>query len=146
MQLHDLGFADLNTAQLLALLRLRVDVFVVEQDCPYPEIDGLDDEPQTRHIFLAHDDHIMSYLRLLGSAEGERIGRVVTAPNARGEGLSARLIRHAMATSSGPWVLHAQAHLAAWYARFGFAISGTEFLEDGILHVPMQAVSASKSP
>jgi ElaA protein len=59
-------------------------------------------------------------------------------PAARGEGLAALLMEHFVATSSGPWVLDAQAHLAGWYERFGFEIVGDEYDDDGILHVPMR--------
>lgn len=138
MAIVDRSFAALTASELHDLLRLRVDVFVVEQDCPYPELDGRDDEPGTRHIWLADADGPTAYLRLLDDGDVRRIGRVVTRADARGDGLAARLVDHAVATSEGPWVLDAQSHLAGWYEVHGFVVTGPEFVEDGIPHVPMR--------
>lgn len=133
----DCAFDDLDGRRLHDIVRLRVDVFVVEQECPYPELDGRDVEAGTRHLWIDDDEGVASYLRLLDDGETTRIGRVVTASRARGAGLSARLMRHALATSQPPWVLDAQAHLTDWYARFGFAPIGAVFDEDGIDHQRM---------
>lgn len=139
MELFDRLFADLSPRELHDILRLRVDVFVVEQDCPYPEIDGRDPEPGTRHVWLAEPGGPpLAYVRLLDDTAHRRVGRVVTAPVARGRGLAARLIDHVVATSDGPWVLDAQAHLAEWYGRLGFRVDGDGFVEDGIPHLPMR--------
>src|SRR5690606_7197202 len=79
--LHVAAFADLDAATLYALLRLRVDVFVVEQRCPYPELDGRDTEPATRHLWLELSRTPVAYLRILAEPDGAaRIGRVVVAP------------------------------------------------------------------
>ena len=137
--IHDRPFAGLDAATLLCLLRLRVDVFVVEQQCPYAEIDGRDDEPATRHVWWAETGgRPVAYVRVLDEGGARRIGRVVTARERRGEGLAAVLVRHVLASSDGPWVLDAQAHLAAWYRGLGFSVTGPEFLDDGIPHVPMR--------
>lgn len=139
MELFDRPFADLSPRELHDILRLRVDVFVVEQDCPYPEIDGRDVEPGTRHVWLGEPGGApAAYVRLLDDTAHRRIGRVVTAPAARGRRLAARLIEHLLRSSDGPWVLDAQAHLADWYAGLGFRVDGDEFVEDGIPHVPMR--------
>ncbi len=129
---------DASTAY--ALLRLRVDVFVVEQGCPYPELDGRDTEPATRHLWLDDGAGPTAYLRVLDEhGGGRRIGRVCTRADARGRGLAAALVGHALCTWSGEVsVLDAQSHLAHWYERFGFAVSGPAFVEDGIPHVPMR--------
>lgn len=129
------SFDELSAARLYDILRLRVNTFVVEQECPYPEIDGLD--PSARHYWTADQDGVTAYLRVAEQGEQRRIGRVVTRPDARGRGLSAALMHHAIADTEGPWVLDAQAHLEHWYARFGFTRAGDTFLEDGIPHVPM---------
>jgi ElaA protein len=131
-------FAELGPATLYALLRLRVDVFVVEQTCPYPELDGRDVEPGTVHLWLEHDGAPASYLRILEDPDAARIGRVCTAAAHRGGGLSGRLLTAALElVGDRPSVLDAQAHLAGYYARFGFEIAGSDFVEDGIPHVPM---------
>ncbi|HYN92439.1 MAG TPA: GNAT family N-acetyltransferase, partial [Pilimelia sp.] len=83
---HVATFAELGAATLYALLRLRVDVFVVEQQCPYPELDGRDTEPGTRHLWLDGPGAApAAYLRLLADPGGvARIGRVAVAAAARG--------------------------------------------------------------
>ncbi|MEU8243234.1 GNAT family N-acetyltransferase [Actinoplanes missouriensis] len=137
-ELRVASFRDLDTTTLYAILRLRVDVFVVEQECPYPELDGRDSEPGTRHLWFERDGEVRAYLRVLRNPDAERIGRVVTAKDARGAGLASRLITEALTViGNRPAVLHAQAHLADYYAKFGFAPSGPEYLEDGIPHIPM---------
>ncbi len=132
------SFANLDTSTLYALLKLRVDVFVVEQKCPYPEIDGRDTEPGTRHVWLARGEEILAYLRILDDGDHERIGRVVTSQAARRGGYGSRIMEHALTViGNRPAVLHAQAHLTDFYARFGFEPAGPSFMEDGIPHVPM---------
>ena len=143
MHLHDRTFAELDAAVLYAILRLRSDVFVVEQDCPYPDLDGRDLEPATRHVWLSPADepgNPRSYLRILGEPEGGvRIGRVCTAADARGLGLSRRLMTAALQrVGDGPCVLDAQSYLVDFYASFSFVIDGAEFVEDGIAHTPMR--------
>src|SRR5919107_1715517 len=77
------SFRDLDTTTLYAILKLRCDVFVVEQKCFYADLDGRDAEPGTRHVWLSRGDDILAYLRILDDGDAERIGRVVTAPTAR---------------------------------------------------------------
>jgi ElaA protein len=132
------SFRDLDTTTLYAILRLRAEVFVVEQKCFYQDLDGRDAEPGTRHVWVSRGDEILAYLRILDDGDHERIGRVVTAPAARGAGLAQRLITEALTViGNRPSVLHAQAHLTGFYARFGYRQTGPEYLEDGIPHVPM---------
>lgn len=146
---------DLAPPELYALLRLRVEVFVVEQDCPYPELDGRDLEPRTRHYWLAgagaaHADAprpatggdpgpVLGTVRLLEEPDGGyRIGRVCTRADARGRGLGAQLMSAALAeVGSGACVLDAQEQQVAFYERFGFTGTGPSFVVDGIAHVPM---------
>jgi ElaA protein len=137
--LHSSSVAEIDPVVLYAILRLRVDVFVVEQDCPYPELDGRDLEPTTRLLWSADDDGLVTAtLRVLHDGDDRRIGRVATAAAARGRGLAADLMRAAVASCEGRLVrLDAQAHLSGWYARFGFVVDGDEFVEDGIPHLPM---------
>jgi len=138
--LHDAPLRDLDAATVYRLLRVRVDVFVVEQECPYPELDGRDLEPDARQLWAADGDDVLATLRLLRDPDGcARIGRVATAPAARGSGLAALLMRRAIELA-GPVdiVLDAQSYLADWYARFGFVRDGDDFVEDGIAHIPMR--------
>jgi ElaA protein len=137
-ELHWARFAELDLRTLYALLRLRVDVFVVEQGCCYPELDGRDAEPGTRHVWISEDDQPVAYLRLLDDGDVARIGRVVTGAGYRRAGLADRLVGEALRRTSGPVVLNAQGYLAGWYERFGFVTIGPEYDDDGIPHVPMR--------
>ncbi|KQS66815.1 hypothetical protein ASG41_10365 [Modestobacter sp. Leaf380] len=135
-------FADLTPLELYGLLELRVDVFVVEQTCPYPELDGRDTEPGTVHVWVAEDGVPVSCIRVLENGEDRAIGRVATAQGARGRGLSAQLIARGLELCAGRTVdIGAQAYLEAWYGRFGFVRSGEDYLEDGIPHLPMRVVA-----
>ncbi len=131
--------ADLDLPTAYAILRLRVDVFVVEQECAYPELDGRDLEPGTVWVWAADGDTVVGTLRILTEPDGtRRIGRVATMPAARSSGVASDLMRHALSVCSGQRiVLDAQEHLQSWYERFGFTRSGPRFIEDGIPHIPM---------
>lgn len=138
---RDAATAELDPVTLYALLRLRVDVFVVEQQCPYPELDGRDLEADARQLWVEQDGSIVATLRLLRDPDGTaRIGRVATATSARGAGHAAALMQRAVdiVGQDVPLVLDAQSHLVDWYGRFGFVPTGPEYLEDGIPHVPMR--------
>ncbi|MER7332278.1 MULTISPECIES: GNAT family N-acetyltransferase [unclassified Micromonospora] len=134
------AFADLDARTFHDLLRLRIDVFVVEQACPYPELDGRDVEPDTRHLWLDDGGALVAYLRILADPGGvARIGRVVVTPRARGGGHAGRLMAAALeVVGDRPCVLEAQSHLVDFYARHGFAVSGPDYVEDGIPHTPMR--------
>ena len=137
--IRDQSFDEFDTLALYALLRLRVDVFVVEQECPYPELDGRDLEPTTRHIWIDEGGMPVACLRLLAEPDGShRISRVATAADQRHQGLAGLLVDHVMATTPGRLVLDAQTYLEPWYVECGFARTGNEFTEDGIPHVPME--------
>ena len=135
--------ADLDAAMLYELLKLRVEVFVVEQACPYPELDGRDLLAETRHFWLETPaGEVISTLRLMeehpGGHKGFRIGRVCTKREARGHGHSTRLLQAALAeVGDYPCRIDAQTYLTEMYARLGFVRDGEEFLEDGVPHVSM---------
>jgi ElaA protein len=144
------GFEDLDARTAYDVWRLRQDVFVVEQECPYPDLDGHDVEPGTRHLTLEVDGELAGYLRILddpstgsGTATGTgtgtaRIGRVLLARAFRGRGLADRLMEAALEEiGDRPSRLDAQVPLAGWYASYGYLVTGPEFLDDGIPHVPM---------
>jgi ElaA protein len=133
------SFEELGAHTAYALWRLRQQVFVIEQQCPYPDLDGRDTEPTARHLLLEEDGELVGCLRILDDGDAARIGRVVVAPSRRGRGLAALLV-HAALSEIGdrPARLDAQTGLAEWYAGFGFTPSGPEFVEDGIPHLPME--------
>ena len=126
--LHSSSVAEVDPVVLYEILRLRVDVFVVEQECPYPELDGRDLEPTARLLWFTDDDaRVLATLRVLHDGDDRRIGRVATAAVARGRGLAADLMRAAVTACEGRLIrLDAQAHLSGWYARFGFVVDGDE--------------------
>ena len=136
------GFDELPTRTAYDVWRLRQQVFVVEQDCPYPDLDGRDLEVATRHVVLLDDDGqdetVVGTLRVLDDGGWSRIGRVVVAPAARGRGLAAVMMDEAMALCGDREVrLDAQTGLTAFYEGHGFVVTGPEFDEDGVMHVPM---------
>ena len=138
------AFADLDVRTAYDVWRLRQDVFVVEQACPYPDLDGRDTEPGTRHVLLHLGDTgaggtLVGCARVLDDGDVWRVGRLLLAPAARGRGLAETLLRACLDACPGrDVVLDAQSPLSDWYASFGFEVSGPEFLEDGIPHLPMR--------
>lgn len=133
-------FGRLDARTAYEVWRLRQDVFVVEQECPYADLDGRDVEDGTRHVLLREDGGaLLGYARVLDDGGVWRIGRVALASGARGRGLADHLVTTALQVCPGrDVVLDAQVPLAGWYAGHGFAVDGPEFLEDGIPHVPMR--------
>ncbi len=137
-ELRVASFADLTTDQLYAVLRLRVDVFVVEQECAYPELDGRDDEPTTEHLWVDVGGEMAAYVRVLDDGDVARIGRVVTAQGHRGHGYAAQLMGLALERIGNRRTeIGAQVQLEQWYGRFGFKRSGPDYDEDGIMHLTM---------
>jgi ElaA protein len=137
------SFDDLPARTAYEVWRLRQQVFVVEQDCPYPDLDGRDLEAGTRHVVLLEgdgpDQAVLGTLRVLDDGDAARIGRVVVAPPARGRGLAALMMDEAMALCARREVrLDAQTGLAGFYEAYGFEVTGPAFDEDGIMHVPMR--------
>lgn len=137
-------WAGLDRDTLYAWLRLRAEVFVVEQACAYADADGAD--PEASHLLGWEGEALIAGARLFapGVQRAEAvIGRVVTAPTLRGLGLGDALMGEAIASCErefgfGPIYLGAQAHLAGWYGRLGFAVCGPGYEEDGIPHLPMR--------
>jgi ElaA protein len=142
--------ADIDAVTLYRLLWLRVRVFVVEQRAAYEELDGRDIEPGALLMWAESDGDVLGTLRILTDNGACRIGRVATSESARGRGVGAALMRRAVdhcnqAHPDRPIDLDAQKHLAPWYARFGFEVSGDGFVEDDIPHVPMRRMPAARA-
>ena len=138
--------SELSKAELYALLALRTRVFVVEQNCPYLEVDGQDLLGDTCHLLAWQGDELLAYLRLLDPqrhAGDVVIGRVVIAPAARGDGLGHQLMERALQACTERWpgqpvYLSAQAHLRNYYGRYGFLPVTEVYLEDDIPHLGMR--------
>lgn len=145
MNITAIPFEALTAATAYDVWRLRQAVFIVEQECPYLDLDGRDLEPGTRHVVLSDEDRVVGYARVLDDAVTWRIGRVVLEPEARGRGLADPLLETAISVCPDrDIVLDAQTPLTGWYSQLGFVIDGDEFLEDGIAHVPMRRTKSSK--
>ncbi|AQA17480.1 GNAT family N-acetyltransferase [Halioglobus japonicus] len=137
------GFDELNTRQLYEILKLRQEVFAVEQTSIYLDVDGLDQEAM--HISLWEGDELLAYERCLppGLQETEStIGRIVVAPAARGRNLGRELVRRGVEHNLARWPghnirMHAQAHLEKFYNAFEFYTEGEEYILDGIPHLEM---------
>jgi ElaA protein len=143
MTVRVLAFGDLDATTAYDVWWLRQQVFVVEQQSPYPDLDGRDREPTTRHLLVEQDGHVVAYARVLDDGEWARIGRVVVAKAARRRGLAGELVRTALDVIGDREVrLDAQTGLRDWYASYGFEVTGPEFDEDGVFHVPMARLRA----
>lgn len=138
------SFEELDNRKLYEILKLRAEIFVVEQDCVYNDLDGLDLEGL--HLWLEEDNQVVSYVRML--KPGTRfpyasIGRVVTKMENRGHGLSTRIMREAIRYLQDEWQaetikISAQKYLRKFYEDLGFVVVTNEYLEDGIPHYGMK--------
>lgn len=145
IQWQDLHHSELTVQSLYALLKLRCEVFVVEQTCPYLDIDGDDLVGENRHVLGWRDNELVAYARILKSddeLEPVVIGRVIVSEALRGEKLGQQLMAQTLASCAQHWphkalYLGAQAHLQSFYARFGFVPVTDIYDEDGIPHVGM---------
>jgi len=143
-------FEEFSIARLYAILAARVAVFVVEQDCPYQDLDGLDD--RGLHVSGWSGGDVLAYARVL--PPGERfaepsIGRVLTARSARRTGLGRELMRRSIRTAETRYPgqalrISAQQYLERFYAELGFETVSEPYPEDGIPHVEMFRAARSE--
>ena len=129
IQWQDLHHSELTVQSLYALLRLRCEVFVVEQTCPYQDIDGDDLTGENRHILGWKDNELVAYARILKSEDDFEpvvIGRVIVSNKARGEKLGYQLMEKTL-----------DADLQPFYGHFGFTPVTDVYDEDGIPHIGM---------
>jgi len=137
------SFDELTTNELYAILQLRSEVFVVEQNCVYQDIDGKD--KKSFHLMAWQGDELVAYTRLVApgvSFPEASIGRVISSPKYRGLGIGITLleksITHILETYATNKIrIGAQFYLKKFYEGFGFVAEGDEFLEDGIPHIEM---------
>lgn len=140
------NFSQLSTNELYDLLKLRIDIFVVEQACYYPDLDEHDRHPETQHLFCYQNGSMTAYLRILPKGltypDNISIGRVVIAPSARGKGLGHQLMQVALTQCLQHFPedtikISAQEHLEKYYNQHGFVRVSERYLEDGIPHISM---------
>ncbi|CAN5888465.1 GNAT family N-acetyltransferase [soil metagenome] len=136
---HDRSFDELTARELYAITQLRERVFVVEQNCVYLDADGAD--LMSRHLWADQAGAIRAYLRVVPATvkfPETSLGRVITAPEARGTGLGKELVRRGIAAAgAGPIRIGAQAHLQRFYGELGFVPASELYDEDGIPHIEM---------
>ena len=140
-------WCELTTDELYELLALRAEVFVVEQTCPFQDLDGLDRRDGVLHLLGYEEEQLVAYARIMapgiGDEQGAAIGRVVTSPRSRGGGLGHRLLDEAVTACTVRWPAHsiwlgAQAPLQGFYGKHGFVAEGEGYLEDDIPHMGMR--------
>jgi ElaA protein len=127
--------------ELYALLRVRTDVFVLEQACPYPELDGRGLLEGTLHAGAHDNGDLLGAIRVRAVDGSDlSIGRVATAPVARGRGVASQLLQHGIELfrPDATIQVNAQAPLESWYEHFGLLRNGDPYDEDGIPHIPMK--------
>lgn len=141
---HCMHFDELTTEQLYAILRVRSQVFVVEQNCVYQDAD--DKDQRSHHLFYKADNIVEAYCRLLPPGlsylHEASIGRVLTHTDARKKRLGREMMARAIATLKDmhpgvPIRIGAQKYLTTFYSSFGFKADGADYLEDGIVHIEM---------
>ncbi|MCL1126059.1 GNAT family N-acetyltransferase [Shewanella surugensis] len=146
MHWKNMAFSELTLDELYELLQLRVDVFVVEQNCPYPELDDKDRLTGSRHLMGMNDEgKMMCYARILPpgvSYPDTSIGRVLVEKEARGGGKAFELMQQAIDIAFEHWPtnniqLGGQAYLVGFYEALGFKTVSDVYLEDNIPHVDM---------
>jgi len=137
------SFDQLSADELYKILQARVDVFVVEQHCPYPELDGYDQ--CGLHLWAEIDGEVLAYCRIFPPGikyDEASIGRVLTKKNFRGLNLGKNLVKFALNTIEARYKItsvriSAQDYLLKFYSDFGFLDSGKKYLEDDIPHTEM---------
>lgn len=136
-------FSDLTANELYKIIQIRVNVFVVEQDCPYEDCDDKDQD--AIHVFAMDGEQIVAYSRLLkpGTRFAEAsIGRLLAHQSVRGTGMGKQLMRKSIEYIFKDWnepeiKISAQEYLENFYAGLGFETVSEEYLEDGIPHMEM---------
>lgn len=142
MELKVKHFSELSTKELFEIYKLRVSVFVAEQNCPYQEVDDFD--KVAYHIWLEDENGIEAYARVLPpkcTFPDVSIGRVIAAK--RRQGLGSKIVKSAVEVAQNKFnaekiTIEAQTYARALYEKLGFVQTSDEFLEDGIPHIQMQ--------
>ncbi|WP_419489196.1 GNAT family N-acetyltransferase [Chryseobacterium bernardetii] len=136
-------FDEFTVPELYAVLKARIDVFVIEQNCPYPDLDNYDQKAV--HIWGEEDGEVLAYCRIFDKGikyDEASIGRVLTTELARGKSLGKLLIKYAVETIENRFGtseirISAQDYLLKFYGGFGFEDTGKKYLEDDIPHTEM---------
>ncbi|WP_348921483.1 GNAT family N-acetyltransferase [Enterococcus rotai] len=141
MDYHAKKFTELTTKEFFEIVKLRIAVFVVEQNCPYQEVDDADE--QAWHTWLQEGSEIVGYTRIIDKGDTVTFGRVLINPVYRGKKLGNKLLEETLKVIKDnyperPIIIEAQAHLTNFYGAFGFEEISEVYLEDDIPHVDMR--------
>lgn len=136
-------FDEFTVTELYSILKARIDVFVIEQNCPYPDLDNYDQKAV--HIWAEENGEVLAYCRIFNKGikyDETSIGRVLTTEKARGKSLGKLLIQYAVETIENRFRtseirISAQDYLLRFYSGFGFEDTGNKYLEDDIPHTEM---------
>jgi len=136
-----LPFNELSLDSFYELLALRASVFIVEQRCPYQDLDYKDQNAV--HVLMQEQDRLIAYARILSLEDNMSFGRLLTAPSHRAQGLGKQLMDQILSylKNTHPQktiLIHAQQYLASFYQSYGFQINGEPFNLDGIMHLHME--------
>lgn len=138
------SFDDLTKEELYTIMRERVNVFVVEQNCPYPELDN--DDQEAYHVWLEKQEELVCYCRIFPSGtkyeQAASIGRILVNEHYRGKQYGRMLMKQALSVVRDEWqeeqvYLQAQEYLLSFYQSYGFTVTSEMYLEDGIPHRDM---------
>ncbi len=147
MEFYVKKYHELNTTELYEILQIRTEIFVVEQDCVYQDLDGKDEK--ALHVFGVNNKKIVAYSRLFKEGdyykEGASLGRVLVVASERTHGYGHQLLQVAISTIQKEFktdtiVISAQKYLLQFYETHGFIKQGLEYLEDGIPHFEMKKI------
>lgn len=132
----------LSAREVHDLYKLRTDIFVVEQKCPYGEIEDRDLDPATLHIRALENQRLVGCARVYKDGDTVHLGRVAVAADHRGTGIGERIMEETLALIEGQYPgatvqLDAQVASQGFYEKFGFTVAGEEYDWDGITQVPM---------
>jgi len=137
------SFEEITTSELYEILKARVNVFVVEQNCPYPDLDDYDQ--QALHLWAEQDQKVVAYCRIFNKGikyPETSIGRVLTTEKGRGKSFGKQLIQYAVEIIENRFHtseirISAQDYLLRFYSGFGFEDTGKKYLEDNLPHTEM---------
>ena len=132
-------WAELSTSEVENIFSLRSEVFVVEQDCVYQDIDGKDQK--AKHVLGKKNNEIVAYARIFKPGEYFKeasFGRAVVKKTERGKGIGDELVKNCLENITEEEIkISAQSYLKGFYGKHGFKAEGKEYLEDGIPHTAM---------
>ncbi|MGF7437176.1 GNAT family N-acetyltransferase [Lentilactobacillus senioris] len=135
---------ELSSSELIEIMKQRVAVFVVEQNCPYQEVDDADFNDW--HVILHEQEKIQAYARVIDKGDYVTFGRVLVAEPFRGQGLGRQIVSATLEMIANnftgcPIKIQAQAYLQKFYESFGFQATSAVYLEDDIPHLDMQKIN-----